>query len=241
MPRDPGTKEYSPPDNTYGVPDEVIESGTYNAFADDLRSDLSNPLPVEMGGTGSYSQETALTGLGAISTFFLADSLIGMQAFFPVAVPPSGWLVCNGQAISRSQYSTLFDRIGTTFGGSGSTFNLPDLRGEFIRSLDQSRGVDPARALGSAQTDDNKAHEHTGTADSAGAHTHGTARYVLVTAPGTKVIAGGAVGGNQTLLPATTTSAGDHSHTVTIGSTGTEFRPRNVALTPCILAFLPSP
>lgn len=241
MPRDPGTKEYTIPDGTYGVPDEVIESAKYNALLDDLRSDLSNPLPVEMGGTGSYSAETALSDLGAISTFFLAERFIGKMGWYPVAVPPTGWLVCNGQSLSRSEYATLFARIGTTFGGSGSVFNLPDLRGEFIRSLDLSRGVDAARSLGSAQTDDNKAHSHTGTTSTDGAHTHGIARYALVTSPGTPVIAGNNVGYSQTLAGATTTSAGDHTHTVTIGSTGSEFRPRNVALTPCILAFLPSP
>ena len=44
---------------------------------------------------------------------------------------PNNWLLCNGQAVSRSQYPALFSRIGTTFGeGDGSTtFNLPDKQG----------------------------------------------------------------------------------------------------------------
>lgn len=48
---------------------------------------------------------------------------------------PSGYLECNGQAVSRSTYSELFSLIGTTYGeGDGSsTFNVPDLRGEFLR------------------------------------------------------------------------------------------------------------
>ena len=48
---------------------------------------------------------------------------------------PDGYLSCNGQAVSRTEYSALFDLIGTTYGaGDGSTtFNLPDLRGEFLR------------------------------------------------------------------------------------------------------------
>ena len=47
------------------------------------------------------------------------------------AAAPSGWLICNGAAVSRETYGALFGAIGTTYGvGNGSTtFNLPDLRG----------------------------------------------------------------------------------------------------------------
>jgi microcystin-dependent protein len=66
---------------------------------------------------------------------------------------PSGYLSCNGAAVSRSAYSALFGAIGTTYGtGNGSTtFNLPDLRGEFLRGWDNSRGVDSGRGIGTAQ------------------------------------------------------------------------------------------
>ncbi len=68
---------------------------------------------------------------------------------------PTGWLECNGAAISRTSYADLFAAIGTVFGvGDGSTtFNLPDLRGEFIRGWDNGRGIDAGRILGSAQLD----------------------------------------------------------------------------------------
>ena len=69
--------------------------------------------------------------------------------------PPSGFLKCNGAAISRLDYAGLFGAIGTIYGaGDGtSTFNLPDLRGEFIRGWDDGRGIDVGRAIGSAQLD----------------------------------------------------------------------------------------
>ncbi|MGB6941517.1 MAG: tail fiber protein [Bryobacteraceae bacterium] len=43
---------------------------------------------------------------------------------------PAGWMICAGQQLPISEYSTLFNLIGTTYGGDGQqTFNLPDLRG----------------------------------------------------------------------------------------------------------------
>lgn len=68
---------------------------------------------------------------------------------------PANLCICNGSEISREQYSELFADIGTTFGeGDGSTtFNLPDLRGIFIRGADLGRGLDPGRTIGSYQED----------------------------------------------------------------------------------------
>lgn len=80
------------------------------------------------------------------------------------ATPPAGYIKANGALVSRTAYAWLFARIGTTFGaGDGSTtFALPDLRGEFLRGLDDGRGVDASRTLGSAQADALKAHNHLG-------------------------------------------------------------------------------
>jgi hypothetical protein len=66
---------------------------------------------------------------------------------------PNGWVKANGAALSRSTYATLFAAIGTTFGaGDGSTtFNVPDLRGEFLRGFDDGRGVDSGRGFGTLQ------------------------------------------------------------------------------------------
>jgi microcystin-dependent protein len=49
--------------------------------------------------------------------------------------PPSGWLFCHGQAVSRTIYPDLFGAIGTShgIGNNSTTFNVPDLRGQFIR------------------------------------------------------------------------------------------------------------
>jgi len=75
---------------------------------------------------------------------------------------PTGFLECNGAAVSRSTYASLFSTISTTWGaGDGSsTFNLPDLRGQFVRGWDNSAGVDSGRSFASSQTDQNKSHNH---------------------------------------------------------------------------------
>jgi hypothetical protein len=77
----------------------------------------------------------------------------GAIDFFAANAAPTGWLKANGAAISRVSYAGLFATIGTTYGaGDGSTtFNIPDLRGEFLRGFDDGRGADPGRAFGSWQ------------------------------------------------------------------------------------------
>lgn len=74
----------------------------------------------------------------------------------------TGYLECNGGQVNRTTYVNLFNKIGTTYGvGNGlTTFNLPDTRGEFLRGLDNGRGVDASRAIGSYQADEFKSHYH---------------------------------------------------------------------------------
>ena len=70
--------------------------------------------------------------------------LTGMVSYFCTTTAPTGWLKCNGADPSRTLYASLFNVIGTTFGiGDGiNTFNVPDLRGQFIRSYDDSGLID---------------------------------------------------------------------------------------------------
>ncbi len=63
-----------------------------------------------------------------------------------------GWLLCDGTALQVSAQKTLFNAIGTAFGGDGTTtFNLPDLRGQFLRGVDMGAGVDPDVSSRTAQ------------------------------------------------------------------------------------------
>jgi phage-related tail fiber protein len=86
----------------------------------------------------------------------------GMVAYFARATAPTGWLKANGAQVSRTAYANLYAAIGTTFGaGDGfNTFNLPELRGEFIRCWNDFRGVDVGRPFGSFQTEHLLEHAH---------------------------------------------------------------------------------
>lgn len=104
---------------------------------------MAGPLSVPAGASGSQ--------VGRVSEV----APPGLVALFAMSSAPAGWLKANGAAVSRATYAALFAAVGTTFGaGDGSTtFNLPDLRGEFLRGWDDGRGVDSGRAIGSAQAD----------------------------------------------------------------------------------------
>ena len=116
--------------------------------------------------TGDIRFNTTLTqfeGYNGSAWGEIANGVPAGSVFsFATTTPPSGYLECNGAAVSRSTYASLFSAISTTWGvGDGSsTFNLPDLRGQFVRGWDNSAGVDSGRSFASSQTDQNKEHTH---------------------------------------------------------------------------------
>jgi len=60
----------------------------------------------------------------------MAQPYVGEIRMFAGNFAPAGWMLCYGQLLPISEYETLFQLIGTTYGGDGqSTFGLPDLRG----------------------------------------------------------------------------------------------------------------
>jgi microcystin-dependent protein len=129
--------------------------------------------------TGSFTVTLKRSGGGTSAVvpqgrngFYILDSTgviaetgntpAGAVLAFAMQTPPSGWLECDGTAVSRSTYAALFAAIGTVYGGGdgSTTFNLPDLRAYFIRGWDHGRGIDTGRAFGSTQTGQNLAHTH---------------------------------------------------------------------------------
>lgn len=92
----------------------------------------------------------------------------------------NGWLICDGRSLSRTEYSDLFNIIGTSFGSlSGTTFNLPNCKGRVMGAAGNGAGLTPRNvgdAIGSEThtltVNQLPSHTHTGTTSSSGSHTH---------------------------------------------------------------------
>ncbi len=148
--------------------------------------------------------------------------LVPAGAVMPFAMnsAPAGWLPCDGSPVSRTgDYARLFNAIGTTHGaGDGSTtFNVPDLRGMFIRGVG-THGTETTAVSGSfgaVQTDQNAEHTHTLSAPA------------MPKAGINNWNGGGSYGGDSSYAP------GTDSPTIN-NSGGTEARPNNIALLYCI-------
>lgn len=184
-------------------------------------ADITTTVPVVLPGLPTTSLQAA--------TKSYVDQVTppGMIATYAGTSAPTGWLACQGQAISRTTYAALFTAISTTWGsGDGSTtFNVPDLRGVFVRGTgtnatgSSSGAVGPS--VGAYAADTYLNHSHTAT-DSG--HTH-TYSYTSITG------GGAAIAGNppyQTTSPTGTTSTGYANITVATSTTGgTETKPKN--------------
>ena len=145
----------------------------------------------------------------------------GAVQYFAMNTAPTGWLKANGAQISRTTYSSLFTNIGTTYGGGNgsTTFTLPDLRGEFLRSWDDGRGADSGRGFGNFQNMEWKGLLLTNTGQNTFDYTHGDI-YIKD------------MGYNQGRLFA----GGWAAPSAAIGGRwgGEEVRPRNISLLACI-------
>ncbi len=131
---------------------------------------------------------------GKLKKFYTSLIPVGTVLSFSGETPPEGYLLCQGQAISRTDYANLFNIIGIKYGaGDGNTtFNLPDLRSRVpvglntsdndFQALGTTGGVKtvtltsnqlPAHNHSAATTVNNGgAHTHSGSSASAGGHTH---------------------------------------------------------------------
>lgn len=103
---------------------------------------------------GALSADTS--GRLKMADGFLTDAKLaddarvpaGVVSMFAGTVAPTGYLMCDGSAVSRTTYARLFTAIGIAhgWGDNSTTFNLPDYRGRFIRGVDGGAGNDPDTA-----------------------------------------------------------------------------------------------
>jgi microcystin-dependent protein len=132
---------------------------TIEGDASDLVMDISG-VAVDLVFDGTTWQVTAQVG-GQGGSF--SGTPTGSVLYFATSTPPDGWLECNGQAVTSvfPDLRALLIGAGSPYGSDGTGPYVPDLRGEFVRGWDNSRGIDAGRVFGSAQSDELKSHSHT--------------------------------------------------------------------------------
>jgi microcystin-dependent protein len=144
-------------------------TGTTSTTFVNAATNVTGTLPVANGGTGAttLTANNVLLGNGTSAPLFVAPGSsgniltsdgstwastapaggvpVGTEALWPTNTPPTGWLQENGASLSRTgTYAALFAVIGTTYGtANGSSFNLPDARGRFVRVWNNGAGIDP--------------------------------------------------------------------------------------------------
>lgn len=258
MPRD-GSGVYSLPAGLTAVAGETIQPEQINSPLGDIASELTASLPrngvagmtgdLNMGTKKIVSLANGAADADAVNklqmeTYVTAQisgasfaTPVGLMSEYAGSTAPTGWLLCQGQAVSRVTEAALFAVIGTTYGaGDGSTtFNVPDMRGVFPRGVDASRGLDSGRALGSYQADQIASHGHTGSASSSGSfasHSHGG----VLRDGGYYANGGGSNVGNIPLYSPGNTDATSGSISVSTsitinnGGSGSDTRPKNLAV-----------
>ena len=152
--------------------------------ADELIDNSVGAAAINISGNGTSGQVVQSDGDGSFSYLTLATGFVsGMLMPYAGASAPSGWLLCYGQAISRTTYADLFTAIGTVYGvGDGSTtFNLPDLRGRVVAGQDDMGGSSANRLTdqtgglnGDTLGDTGGSETHTLTEAQLPAHSHGS-------------------------------------------------------------------
>jgi microcystin-dependent protein len=188
-----------------------------------MTSEATNSAPMIRDSSGRVKVTDLLNSAGA--------SLLtptGSVLMWATSSAPSGWLELDGSAVSRTTYADLFAVISDDYGnGDGSTtFNLPDMRGQFARGWDNTAGTDPD-ATGRTDRGDGTTGDNVGTKQGHALEVHShTSSVNMQTFPGS----GGTINED-----AGTTVKNQNLSAVIDGTTGAttsanETRPTNIGL-----------
>lgn len=242
---------YTLPAGTIAVTDTPIASSAYNTFLSDLVTAITNSLNVQ--GTASMQAPlrmagNAITGLanGAVAAdavcfsqmnTAIAAALSGFTNVPPGTViefagnsVPTGYLSCNGGAVSRTTFSDLFAAIGVTWGvGDGSTtFNVPNDQGTMAVGAGNGPGLS-SRTLGQTGGEENHllvsgempSHTHTDTGHGHSVVDPGHVHAGTFMLPGTNGLSGsGSVGNSTGGVSSATTGLTVNTGTANLANTG---------------------
>lgn len=128
----------------------------YNSNSGNVGVGKTTPLtPLDVSGTVNTSSQLTIN-------YVPIAPPIGSITAYTVAASPPGWLICDGAAVSRLTYASLFAVVGTTFGtgNNSTTFNLPNYQGAFLRGTG-ANGNYSGPLLNQSQTHATQTHNHT--------------------------------------------------------------------------------
>lgn len=162
-----------------------------------------------------YSNGLDINGSIKINGFNTTAIPVGSIMAYAGDKTPTGWLLCDGTTYASGKYPSLFSVLGFLYGGSGSNFNVPDLRGRITVGIDDGAGrVTSQNTLGSASGEElhtlttaefpNHNHNNSGIVVSGTSHRHN-----ITTGMGTSTIAG-------THTHLFTGTVGDHNHGINV-------------------------
>jgi microcystin-dependent protein len=213
---------------SWGATNEVIAVGTTSSAGSVAKfAKIDHKHTIDDGGVtagkiaaGGVSATNQIAD-GIITTSKIASSAVveasisvdmrfrpGMMMMYAAATAPTGWLICDGAFLLTASYPALFGVLGYTYGGSGSTFRVPDMRGRSPLGVGQSSGLS-MRALAYSAGEEN----HLLTAAEMPAHYHNVRVKTTDSSntAGTDLTNGYTVSGPSTWM-ATDTQGGSATH-----------------------------
>lgn len=134
--------------STQGLSNEKVlkYNGTTWVAGNDLKDDADADPTNEIQTLSISGSDLAISSGNSVTIPGVPPGTM-MMFCGPASNVPAGWLVCDGGQYTQTQHPELFMAIGTAWGGSGGSFNVPDMRGRFPRGTDDGQGRDPDAAV----------------------------------------------------------------------------------------------